>query len=305
MAIVTAFGFHQPDDFERFLNIQLKKLDMETIDFYYFHSLNQKFFYEKILKINLIEKAEGKIRHIAFSFYDKPEILKTITDSGCFESMLVQYNMLVRSNDAMIQYAAEKGMAVAIMGPVGGGRLGESSPATKKLLPKQKLASAGITLKFVFTNPYIDCALSGMNSIQMVKQNIITAGENSQLKEQEIDRINVLVQENQALADLYCTGCNYCMPCPQQVNIPLNFRLINYCRFYHIIEYAKKEFTMIEKVPWLPGKTADHCIACGECEPKCPQHIPIISQFEEVVRVLGAKYTIFFKQMNMDILCGS
>ncbi|MBN2089499.1 aldo/keto reductase [candidate division KSB1 bacterium] len=284
----------QPDDFERFLDEQLKRLNIETIDFYHFHYLNQKLFEEKIQKMHLIERAErakveGKIRHIAFSFHDKPEVLKMIIDSGWFESMLVQYNMIDRSNEAMIQHAAEKGMGITIMGPIGGGRLGEPSPAIKELIPERKLSSAEIALKFVFANPNVDCTLSGMNSIQMVKQNILTASENNRLTEQEIERINTLVQEYQSLANLYCTGCNYCMPCPQQVNIPLNFRLMNYYRVYQIPEYAQKEYGMIGKVQWLPGKTADYCIACGECEPKCPQHIPIINQLQEVVRVLGKK----------------
>ncbi len=284
----------QPDDFERFLDEQLKRLDMETIDFYHFHYLNQKLFDEKIKKMNLIERAErakadGKIRHLAFSFHDKPEVLKTIIDSGWFESMLVQYNMIDRSNESMIQYAAEKGMGVAIMGPVGGGRLGEPSPAIKKLFPERKLSSAEIALKFVYANPHIDCALSGMNSIEMIAQNIKTVEANGHLAEREIEHINTLIQEYQAFANLYCTGCNYCMPCPQNVNIPLNFRLMNYYRVFQIPEYAQKEYAMIGKVQWLPGKTADFCVACGECEPKCPQHIPIISQLEEVARVLGKK----------------
>jgi len=267
---------------------------METIDFYHFHYLNQKLFDEKIQKMNLIERAErakadGKIRHLAFSFHDKPEVLKTIIDSGWFESMLVQYNMIDRSNESMIQYAAEKGMGVAIMGPVGGGRLGEPSTAIKKLLPERKLSSAETALKFVWANPYIDCALSGMNSIEMIAQNIKTVDANSHLAEQEIEHINTLIQEYQAFANLYCTGCNYCMPCPQQVNIPLNFRLMNYYRVFQIPEYAQKEYAMIGKVQWLPGKTAESCMACGECEPKCPQHIPIISQLQEVARVLGKK----------------
>ncbi len=284
----------QPDDFERFLDEQLSRLNIATIDIYHFHYLNQKLFEEKIKKLDLIKraeraKAEGKIRHLAFSFHDKPEVLKTIIDSGWFESMLVQYNMIDRSNEAMIQYAAEKGMGVVIMGPVGGGRLGEPSEAIINMLPKRKLSTAGIALKFVFANPYITGALSGMNSIQMIQQNIKTASEKDSLTEAEIERINLLVQEYQAFANLYCTGCNYCMPCPQEVNIPLNFRLMNYYRVYQLPEYARKEYAMIGKVPWLPGKTAEYCIACGECEPKCPQNIPIISQLQEVMQTLGEK----------------
>jgi predicted aldo/keto reductase-like oxidoreductase len=274
-------------DFDRFLDDQLRKMEVETIDFYHFHHLNKSLFEDKVIGMNLIDRAEkakaaGKIQHLSFSFHDTPEVLKQIIDSGFFASMLVQYNLLDRSNEEMLQYAAEKGLGVVVMGPVGGGRLGEPSVAIQKLLPERQFSTAEIALRFVFSNPHITTALSGMSNIQMVDENCQVAANISKLSPAELERITTLTAEYRALANLYCTGCGYCMPCPNEVNIPLNFNLMNYVRVYNIPEHALLQYQYIGRVGWLPGKTAAACVECGECEPKCPQKIPIIAQLKEV-----------------------
>lgn len=274
-------------DFDRLLNEQLRKLDVETIDFYHIHHLNKKLFEEVFLGMNLLErtekaKADGKIRHLSFSFHDKPDVLGQIIDSGHFETMLVQYNLLDRSNEKMIQRAAEKGMGVVVMGPVGGGRLGEPSEAIQQLLPERQFSTAEIALRFVLSNPHVTTALSGMSNLKMVQENTKVASTEARLSLTELEQIKKLTKEYKALAELYCTGCGYCMPCPNEVNIPLNFKLMNYVRIYNIPDHALSQYAYIGKVGWLPGKTADACIECGECEPKCPQNIPIIAQLKEV-----------------------
>ena len=120
--------FTKPEDFERYLNEELERLDVDAIDVYLFHALNKKTYAEKVKKFKLVERAmkakdAGKIKHLGFSFHDEPEVLKEIIDSGDYELMLVQYNIVDQVNHEMINYAGEKGLAVAIMGPVGGGRL--------------------------------------------------------------------------------------------------------------------------------------------------------------------------------------
>ena len=133
-------------DYRRFLEEQLKKLDVEYIDFYHFHDLNEDRFKNIVLKHNLLKEArkakdEGLTKHISFSFHDKPEVMKRIIDVGIFESVLCQYNLLDRSNEEAMAYAKRKGLGVAVMGPVGGGRLAVSDILKQAIGPDVKSTS--------------------------------------------------------------------------------------------------------------------------------------------------------------------
>jgi predicted aldo/keto reductase-like oxidoreductase len=109
----------------------------------------------------------------------------------------------------------------------------------------------------------------------------------SKLTGEELSHINEMVKENARLADLYCTGCNYCMPCPQGLNIPEIFRLMNYHRVYQISAYAREQYAMIGKVDWMNYKNAAACIDCGICEQKCPQKLKIREQLKQTHAALG------------------
>ena len=120
-------------------------MDRDYIDFYHFHFLNDNRFNEKVLKYNLLEeaakaKADGLIKHISFSFHDKPEVMIKIIDTGIFETVLCQYNLLNRSNEEAIAYAISKGLGTAVMGPVGGGRLAFPSELFRKKLGEKAKA---------------------------------------------------------------------------------------------------------------------------------------------------------------------
>ena len=147
------------------LESSLKKLDLDCIDFYHMWGISWDAFTEKIdvpdgpLQAALKAKEEGLIGHLSFSFHDKPENLIRIADTGYFESVLCQYNLMDRSNEAGIEHAKRKGMGVVIMGPVGGGRLGAPSPTIAGLLPGRITSSPQIALRFVLSNPNVDCAL--------------------------------------------------------------------------------------------------------------------------------------------------
>jgi uncharacterized protein len=282
-------GLHYRERLEK----SLKKLDTPYIDFYHMWGISWETFEQKInvkdgpLEQALQAKSEGLIRHISFSFHDKPENLFKLIDTGYFETVLCQYNMLDRSNEAAIACARERGLGVVVMGPVGGGRLGVPSAVIQRLIPGGAKSSAELALRFVLTNPNITCALSGMGSRSMVEENTVVASNASELSEGEVTAINAAMAQNRKLADLYCTGCSYCMPCPQEVNIPLNFELMNYHRVYSLTDYARQEYTKIGTNPWMKGKRADECIECGECEEKCPQHLNIREQLKETAAALG------------------
>jgi uncharacterized protein len=282
----------KPGDYRRILEEQLKKLDVNSIDFYHFHGVGYENFLETDKRSGWISdaqkaKSEGLIKHISFSFHDEAANMFKLIDLGLFESVLCQYSVVDRSNEAAMAYAKQKGLGVIIMGPLGGGRVtGLPKELTLNLGINVK-SNAELALRFVFANPNIDCALSGMGNIQMVEENtIISAGRNP-LSPKEIEAINGIMKENEKLSELYCTGCSYCLPCPQKVNIPHIFRMMNYYRIYDIKEYARNGYAEIGVNEWVPGTKADACIECGECETKCPQNIQIIDQLKECHEVLG------------------
>lgn len=281
------------ENWRKRLDKSLEKLDTEYIDFYHMWGITLETYENVIMAPNgpmeaaLKAKEEGLIRHISFSFHDDPKNIFKLIDSGHFESMLVQYNFLDRSNEEGIEYAKSKGLGVVVMGPVGGGRLGYPSEAIQKMIPGKVSSSPELALRFVMSNPAVTTALSGMGTMTMVEENVIVASNSKPLSEAEIVGINTAVEENKRMADLYCTGCNYCMPCPHEVNIPLNFQIMNYHRIYGITEYAKSEYANIGKVPWMKGKPASACTDCGICESKCPQKLEIRRQLAETAEVLG------------------
>ena len=288
--------FKEPEHYDEHLDEQLQKLDVEYVDYYLFHAVNKKSYEEKVLGLNLIDRAlkakeEGKIRHIGFSFHDTPEVLKEIIDSGHFELMLVQYNIVDQVNHEIINYAGEKGLAVAIMGTVGGGRLaGKNLPEEmKKWLTPGRDNFADLAFKFVMSNPNVSVALSGMGSEEMLDDNLsITSRDDyDQLSETERESIESLAERFKELCDNICTGCKYCQPCPNEVNISFIFSALQRYQIYGDWDKAKHFYSIIGKMGWAPGKDATACVECGECLEKCPQNIEIIEQLKKAHEILA------------------
>lgn len=283
------------DDYEKRLENSLRKLDTDYIDFYHFWGIGLGTFEEKIdvpdgpLSRAIKLKEQGVIRHISFSFHDKPENMIEIIKrgQGIFSSVLCQYNLLDRSNEDALAFAHEEGLGTVIMGPVGGGRLGAPSQAIQNLMPGKVQSSAEVALRFVMNNPHVNIALSGMGTMAMIEENARVASNMAPLTAEEVAHIENMMQENKRLAELYCTGCNYCMPCPKNINIPAIFQLMNYHRVYGITEYAKAEYASIGKVDWRKYENASACVNCGACEKKCPQHLKIREQLKQTHETLG------------------
>jgi len=272
----------------------LKRLDTDYIDFYHFWGIGLEGFNSwQGLKFGPLEAAQkakdqGMIKHLSFSFHDNPASFKTIVDSGHFESTLVQYNMIDRSNEDNLAYAKSKGLGVIVMGPVGGGRLGEPSEKIQGLLKNIRISSAELALRFVMSNPNVDMALSGMSDINMVKQNCEVISRIEHLTEEEIQHINKMMEENKNLANLYCTGCNYCKPCPQGIEIAAILETMILHRVYEVPEHAKNTYrALISGQSWLKSASATACTSCGACEKKCPQKLPIIKQLAETHATLA------------------
>lgn len=274
------------------LDEQLKKLDVDYIDVYHMHGIGWQLFEEHISKPGMAleaaqkAKEEGLIKHISFSFHDTPEALEKLIRTGCYDSVTLQYNLLDRANEPGIALAHEKGIGVVVMGPVAGGRLGAPSPEMQALIPGKSKSTAEAALRFVFSNPGVSCAISGMSTMQMVEENCATASREDALSDAERAAIAAQLEEKKRLAELYCTGCNYCMPCPNGVNIPRNFTAMNALKVYGLRDHARAIYRHMgpDRENNMP---ASACIECGQCEPKCPQHIPIIEQLKETHTALG------------------
>ena len=264
------------------LDLQLEKLDTDYIDFYHIHSVQWRVFKKKAVPegyMKELERArdEGLIRHISFSCHDSPQNLIKLIDTGEFSSMLVQYNLLHRYNEAAIEHARSKGMGVSIMGPIGGGRIDFMS----RLKPREGRTIAELALRYVLSNENVSVALSGMHSIEMIEQNCAMAENDGPLSQVENEDIQAMLDQLQGLEDLYCTGCDYCMPCPNGVNIPANFLLMNYETVYNFGGGMSEAYNKGLK---RAKASADYCIECGECVEKCPQNIDIPERLKDVAK---------------------
>jgi predicted aldo/keto reductase-like oxidoreductase len=283
----TKFRMANPGDMRRLLDHQLWRQRRDSFDFYFFHGIGWDNWHEIDDKTGWFKdmqqaKDEGLVKHVGFSFHDKPENMKRLIDTGLFEAVTCQYNYLDRSNQEAIQYAHDKGLGVVVMGPVGGGRLSVMPQRIGELDTLGGSNAAGLALRFALAHPGVNAAISGMGSIEMVEQNC-AAVDRGPLSEEEVATISTMMDELQELAQLYCTGCQYCMPCPNGVNIPRAFELVNYHRVYGLPEYA------VEQYRALIAKEADaaQCIECGECLERCPQHIEIPSQLQEAQAIFA------------------
>lgn len=280
-------------DFWRLLKKSLLRLDTDYFDFYHFWALNRQTFHNKVLKYNLIEEAleakkQGLIKHLSFSFHDEPEVIKEIIDQGKhFSSMLVQYNLLDRKNEEMIEYAYKKGLGVVIMGPVGGGRLASPSNSFGQKLTIKTQSTYELAFKFVLSNPYVTCALSGMEDINMVNKNIEVVSDFNCLMKDELETIDEALVNLKKFSDLYCTGCKYCIDCPSNIQIHHLFQLYTYYNVYGLEEYAKIAYDKYYKDN-TKGQISN-CQECGLCESVCPQKLNIIKELKKVHQVLGEK----------------
>ena len=270
-------GAEQPGMYRRRLDTSLKNLDTDHVDFYHFWGISRKYFDEVMIPCGLLEEArkakeEGLIRHISFSFHDEPSAIKHIIDGAeergvPMESMLVQYNLLDRSNEEMLTYAQSKGLGTVAMGPVGGGRLSAPTELYAKLTGGASIPTYELAFKFVLGNPDLNCALSGMQTLDMVKQNAALASKAEGFSKDEWQQLGSAMEDLKKFSELYCTGCKYCQPCPAGIEIPAIFNMYTYHNVYGLTGHAQHMFNEYVK---KGGKLHADCKNCGFCEKKCP-----------------------------------
>jgi hypothetical protein len=274
------------------LEDSLQLLQVETIDVYNHHGLNWHNFTAHIEPRmgKWMEKArdQGLIKHICCSFHDSPENLLKIVDSGYPEAITLQYNLLDRSLEEGIARAAETGIGIIAMGPVGGGRLGADTDAIKEAVPGIERVPE-LALRFVLANPGVSVALSGMSTMEQVEENVAVASDDRALTDEEQDAIEAQMRKLKEMAELYCTGCEYCLPCPENIAIPQIFSIYNEGRVYGLWEHAKRRYQAVRegRGPFKEKKDASACTECGTCEERCPQDIPIRKQLKEAHEALA------------------
>ena len=304
-------GFVQKEeDFQKILETQLKRLQTKYLDIYLLHGLGRPSF-EKVKELNIMEKmeqakADGKINHIGFSFHGSFNTFKRIIDFYDWDACQVQYNYMdvnFQAGTEGVKYAAEKGIAVIVMEPLRGGKLyidekdlNEISPEIKKILDNSKVKRSlpDWALQFVWNHPEVSVVLSGMSAMNQVVENIESANnsEINILKKEELQTIEDLRGAfAKQIFVVACTTCRYCMPCPEGVNIPELFNILNllnqygektkagFISYYNSLPKTQEER---EKSDRKNTGSANLCIECGECLEKCPQQIEIPDELKKV-----------------------
>jgi len=267
-------------DFDRFLHEQLSRLKTDSLDIYLLHNLKKET-YHHLLKLGIFSWAEkaidkGLFRYFGFSCHEPFSIFKDFIDSYDRWSITqIQYNYMnedVQAGTKGLKYAAEKEIGVVIMEPLLGGTLANPHPEILSLLNQANPQRSPVdwALQWLWNKPEISTVLSGMNSFEQVQQNINSAnhsGANS-LRSEELDTISKVQSKYSSMNPIPCTKCGYCMPCPNQVDIPRNFELFNTAMVFNQVNLNRNIYQNI-----FPEEMhASSCIQCGICEEKCPEY---------------------------------
>ncbi len=295
------------DGLDKLFQEQLKRLRTDYIDYYLMHMLSDVQTWERMKDLGIEKwiadkKASGEIRQIGFSYHGNSDMFCQLIDAYDWDFCMIQYNYMDEHSQAGrkgLTYAASKGLPVMIMEPLRGGKLVKNLPAdTVKIFEHHspKHTPAQWAFRWLFNQPEVTCVLSGMNSMEMVYDNIQTAsttnvGDLTQDDENMLKNVVIAISEKNQVG---CTGCGYCMPCPKHVDIPGTFAAYNLChienKFWGFIEYLK--CTTLRK----NATAASNCVNCGKCETHCPQNIEIRKELKNCAKEMeGPIYKLLRK----------
>jgi hypothetical protein len=281
------------EDFDRYLNEQLERLQTEHVDFYLLHALREDSWH-KLRNLDVLDWAEGAIEdgrvgHLGFSFHDDYEVFKEIVDAYDWTFCQIQYNYMDIENQAGtrgLKYAASRGLAVVIMEPLLGGKLVDPPESVQEIWNQSPTtrSPADWALQWLWHQPEVSVVLSGMSTMDHVVENVTSADRSRTgiLTADELTIIERVREKYEELCPIPCTQCGYCMPCPNELDIPRNFEIYNQLAIYDADEWAQWAYDELAE-----EKRASSCIACLECEDKCPQAIPISDWMVHVHEVLG------------------
>ncbi len=285
------YMIRKPEGIEKTFQEELARLQTDYIDYYLMHMFTDYAEWEHLKDLGIEEwiakhKADGSIKQIGFSYHGDTDMFLKILDAYDWDFCQIQYNYLDEHSQAGrrgLQAAAKKGIPVIIMEPLRGGKL-VNLPARARDAIKasgKSYSPAEMGLRWLWNQPEVTCILSGMNSLDMVEENIrvasdAVAGSFDESDFALIEDVKKIFREREKVG---CTACRYCMPCPKGVDIPGNF-------YYYNLMYMEKksgarfEFAQVMGMRKDPG-FASQCIGCGKCEKHCPQHLPIREKLKE------------------------
>ena len=294
------------DGIEKCFQEQCKRLQTDYIDYYLMHMLTDAGSWEKLVRLGIKDwieekKQSGQIRNIGFSFHGNTGIFLEILKAYDWDFCQIQYNYLDEHSQAGrkgLETAYAMGIPVIIMEPLRGGKLVDLLPdAAKKTIaeyPIQRTA-AEWAFRWLYDQPGVTCVLSGMNSLEMVRENLCVADQAfpHHLTEEDFQLIETVKAEIAKVTKVGCTGCGYCMPCPKGVDIPATFRCYNEI-YTEGKASARKEYWQVTALRKVPG-SASNCIQCGKCERHCPQGIRIREELQNASEELETFYYKFTK----------
>lgn len=292
------------ESLEKYFQEQLKRLRTDHIDYYLMHMLTDVKTWERLKGLGIIEwleekKESGAIRQVGFSYHGNSDMFCQLVDVYDWEFCQIQYNYMDEHSQAGrkgLHYAHDKGLPVIIMEPLRGGKLVNRLPEEAVRIFGQyrvQHTPAQWALRWLWNQPEVTCVLSGMNSLEMVQDNVQTAShvEVGELGEAEEQMLGQVVQAINAKMKVGCTGCGYCMPCPKNVDIPGTFAAYNR-RYSEGKISALMEYFMCTAMR-KDSSAASNCIRCGKCEKHCPQQIQIREELKNARRKLeGPLYRI-------------
>jgi len=284
-------------DCDRYLNEQLERLQTDKIDFYLLHGMN-KTAWPKLRDVDVLRWAEGamadgRIGYLGFSFHDDTDVFKEIIDAyDGWTFCQIQYNYMdidYQAGTRGLKYAADKGLAVVVMEPVRGGRLAQPPESVARLWAGADNQRSPVewALQWVWNQPEVSVVLSGMSTMEQVVENVASADRSGSgiLTTDELAIIDQVREAYLSLIPVSCTGCGYCMPCPNGVDIPRIFALYNDAVIYNDTRSPRIIYGGAQG--FRAEQRADQCIECGECLELCPQAIAIPEWLQKAHQLLA------------------
>lgn len=276
-------------DIRKNLEATLKKLRTSYLDVYLIHNIGTST-WEAIKERKIIEeyekfRSEGLIKAIGFSYHGKYEGFKDVLDFYDWGMCQIQQNLVdvnTETTEEGIHLAGKKGCALVIMEPIRGGNLANPPDSVKAIYDEYAVKRSPVEWAFrhIINYPEVSTVLSGVSTLEQLKEDIAIFSKPDAvpncLNDEEKAILTRVREKYASLASIPCTACEYCLPCPQGVNIPQVFARYNDGIMFGTFEPSQRGYYFTTK----SNQDASHCVACGACEKKCPQHIKIIEELK-------------------------